>query len=102
MIGKKIDPEFISHMAWLARLSLGPQEREKFARDFEQILEFISKVEQLPLNVMGSFHLQERENIEAREDQAQECLPEIQEMIKEQFLRIDEKGYLVIKSIFKR
>lgn len=69
-----IDKETVKHVAVLARLNLTDEELEKFAKDFEGILEAFSSLDEV--NTEGlepSFHPIEMKNI-MREDEKEESL----------------------------
>ncbi len=97
-----IDSEFVSHIAWLARLSLSEEQLSSFPEQFREILEFVSKVESLPEDTETVFYLGENSVPEAREDSITESKEEIRSLIKEQFLQKTKEGYLLIKRIFDR
>src|SRR5512143_4160534 len=44
-----IDAALVDHVVSLAKLSLGPEEREGLARDLAQILDYVQKLEELDL-----------------------------------------------------
>jgi len=69
-----IDKETVKHVATLARLNLTEEELEKFAKDFEGILEAFSSLDEVDTkDVKPSFHPIEMKNV-MREDEKEESL----------------------------
>jgi len=69
-----IDKETVKHVATLARLNLTDEELERFAKDFEGILEAFSSLDEVDTkNVEPSFHPIEMKNV-MRDDEKEECL----------------------------
>lgn len=61
----------VKHVAQLARLGLSEKETEKFKKDFERILEFVKKLNQVKTDkVEPTAHITGLQNV-MREDQGQ-------------------------------
>ena len=70
MIGKK-DVEYV---AWLARLELSEEEKERFTRQLGQVLEHAEKIRSLPTgDVEPTSHVVPLKNV-MREDRVRPCL----------------------------
>ncbi len=63
---KKFSPKEIKHLAKLCRLSLSPQEEKRLAKELEEIVKFVSQLQELKLNLPP--FLFEEKTVALRED----------------------------------
>ena len=69
-----IDKKTVEHVAKLSRINLTEEEIEKFAKDFKDILDTFSSLNEVDTeSVKPSFHPIEIKNV-MREDEEEECL----------------------------
>ncbi len=70
----KVDKELIDNVATVARLKLSEKEKEKFVKEFKEILTAFSTIDKVNTkNVKSSFQPVELKNM-AREDEVEESL----------------------------
>lgn len=71
----KVDKETIRKIAHLARLEFTPEEEESFTSDFNKILDWMDKLNQVDTeNVEPLIHMSEEVNV-LREDSCENTLP---------------------------
>ncbi len=71
-----ITKEVVEHVAWLARIKLSEEEKEKFARQLSKILEYFNMISNVDTsNVEPTFHVVELHNV-FRDDEEKESLPQ--------------------------
>lgn len=93
----KIDTSEIEHVAHLARLSFNPSEIEDFSRQLNDILGYISKLEELDTSrVEPTTHAMELTNV-FRKDEVKPSLPV--EKTLSNALEREERGFVVPKII---
>ncbi len=69
-----INREEVEHVAWLARLELSEEEREKFSKQLGQVLEHASKIKEVDTsNVPPTSHSLPLKNV-FREDEVRESI----------------------------
>lgn len=94
-----ISKDKIEHMAHLAKINLLPEEKEKFFKEFSQILDFVEKLQEADTSKIEPFASGEIAGI-AREDKA---APKNDESVRKLMENVPEKeGNLVkTKKIFE-
>lgn len=71
-----ITKEVVEHVAWLARVRLSDEEKEKFARQLSRIIDYFNMISRVDTsNVEPTFHVLELCNV-FREDEEAESLPQ--------------------------
>lgn len=66
----KVTNELIDHLCDLAKLSFSEEEKEKIKSDFEKMLAFVEKINELPLeDVEPLIHIHEYKQTPLREDE---------------------------------
>ncbi|MBS7287623.1 MAG: Asp-tRNA(Asn)/Glu-tRNA(Gln) amidotransferase subunit GatC [Candidatus Freyarchaeota archaeon] len=71
-----ITKEVVEHIAWLARLKLSEEEKEKFARQLSKIIDYFNVISKVDTsNIEPTFHVLELYNV-FREDKEVESLPQ--------------------------
>ncbi|MBS7247573.1 MAG: Asp-tRNA(Asn)/Glu-tRNA(Gln) amidotransferase subunit GatC [Candidatus Jordarchaeales archaeon] len=71
-----ITKEVVEHVAWLARIKLSEEEKEKFARQLSEILEYFNVISKVDTSsVEPTFHVLELHNV-FRDDEERESLPQ--------------------------
>jgi aspartyl-tRNA(Asn)/glutamyl-tRNA(Gln) amidotransferase subunit C len=91
-----IDKSDVEHVAWLARLELSEEEKEKFTRQLGQVLEHAEKIKSLDTEeVEPTSHVVPLKNI-MREDRVEPCLSQ-EEALSNVPLR--EEGYFKVPRI---
>lgn len=64
----KVDKKLVEHISKLARVELKESEKEKFVKQFNSILEFFSRIDEVPIKkVEPAFHVEKITNV-FRED----------------------------------
>jgi aspartyl-tRNA(Asn)/glutamyl-tRNA(Gln) amidotransferase subunit C len=67
---KKVSDELIDHLCDLAKLAFSEEEKERMKADFEKMLAFIEKINELPLEgVEPLIHIHEYRETPLREDE---------------------------------
>jgi aspartyl-tRNA(Asn)/glutamyl-tRNA(Gln) amidotransferase subunit C len=64
-----ISKDKIEHIAKLAKINFTPDEKEKFFKEFSQILDFVSQLEKADTSGVEDFYFNQAKN-SAREDEA--------------------------------
>ncbi len=71
-----ITKEIVDHIAWLARIKLSEEEKEKFARQLSKILEYFDMINKVDTSgVEPTFHVLELRNV-FRDDNVEKSLPQ--------------------------
>jgi len=71
-----IDKKDVEHVAWLARLELSEEEKDKFTRQLGQVLEHAQKIKSLDTReVKPTSHVVPLRNV-MRDDLVKPCLPQ--------------------------
>lgn len=74
MSRRHITKEEVEHIAWLAHIELTEEEKEIFVEQFNRILEFFRKIDEVNTdNIPPTYHVLELTNV-FREDEARESL----------------------------
>lgn len=91
-----IDKSDVEYVAWLARLELGEEEKERFTRQLGQVLEHAEKIKSLDTgDVEPTSHVIPLKNV-MREDRLRPCLSQ-EEALSNAPLK--ERGYFVVPRI---
>jgi aspartyl-tRNA(Asn)/glutamyl-tRNA(Gln) amidotransferase subunit C len=95
----KID---IEKLALLARIKLAPKEKEKLQKEFEEILNYVSKLKEIDIEGIGDKEASETINLEnvMRDDENFHKAGEFSEDLLKEMPRA-EKGYAKVKHILK-
>lgn len=94
----KFDREQLLHLARLAKLELTEEELQKAPQEFEQILNFITTLQEVDTTgVEPTSQITGLEN-RTREDVVTTTIPK-QELLKS-MPKTDEQGNLVVKAVF--
>ena len=94
-----ITPELIDKLAYLSRLEFSPAEKEQFIKDFGNIIQFVEKLKEIPVDgVEPLVYLSDNVNI-MREDVAH------QDITKEQALSnapVKDSDYFKVPKVLKK
>ncbi len=72
---RHISKEEVEHIAWLARVELSEQEKARFTEQFNRILDYFKKIDEVNAkNVPPTYHVLELINV-YREDKVTPSLP---------------------------
>lgn len=72
---RHITKEDVEHIAWLAHIELTEEEKEIFVEQFNRILEFFRKIDEVNTeNVPPTYHVIDITNV-FRDDEVKESLP---------------------------
>jgi aspartyl-tRNA(Asn)/glutamyl-tRNA(Gln) amidotransferase subunit C len=72
---KRITIEDVEHIAWLAHIELTEEEKRVFAEQFNRILDFFRKIDEIDTsNVPPTYHVLDLVNV-FRKDEVREPLP---------------------------
>ena len=72
---KRITIEDVEHIAWLAHIELTEEEKRVFAEQFNRILDFFRKIDEIDTsNVPPTYHVLDLLNV-FRKDEVREPLP---------------------------
>jgi len=89
-----ISKDKIEHMAHLAKINLLPEEKEKFFKEFSQILDFIEKLQEADTSKIEPFASGEIAGV-SREDSA---IPKSDELIRKLINNVPEKEENLVKT----
>ncbi len=89
-----ISKDRIEHIAKLAKIDFSSEEKEKFFKEFSQILDFVGKLNEADVPRIESFVTSEVAGI-AREDEA---APKNEESVKKIMSNVPEKEGNLIKT----
>lgn len=53
----------VEHIGWLARIKLNEEEKEKFAKRFNSILDYFEKLDEVDLNVPPAYNVSRLVNV---------------------------------------
>jgi len=71
---QRITKQDVEHIAWLARIELTEEEKELFTKQFNEILQYFSKLDEIDTDgVPPTYHVIEVSNV-FRDDEVQESL----------------------------
>lgn len=89
-VGRKhISKSEIGHIAWLAHIELTEEEKELFTEQFNRILDFFRKIDEVDTNdVPPTYHVLELVNV-YRKDEVEKSLPK-EEVLKNAPRRKDD------------
>jgi len=74
-VKKHISKEQVEHVSWLARLEVSEEEKELYTKQFNDILEYFNKINELNTeNVPPTFHTAHLVNV-LRDDEVKPSLP---------------------------
>ncbi|RJS85920.1 Asp-tRNA(Asn)/Glu-tRNA(Gln) amidotransferase subunit GatC [Candidatus Bathyarchaeota archaeon] len=74
MSKQRITKQDVEHIAWLARIELTEEEKELFTKQFNEILQYFSKLDEIDTDgVPPTYHVIEVSNV-FRDDEVQESL----------------------------
>jgi len=70
-----LSKEEVEHVAWLARIELSEEEKALFTEQFNEILEYFRKIDEVDTeDVEPTFHVLDLQNV-SRKDEPQPSLP---------------------------
>jgi aspartyl-tRNA(Asn)/glutamyl-tRNA(Gln) amidotransferase subunit C len=93
----KIDESLVEKVAGLARLSFSDDEKQKFTRQFTDILAFVEQLQEVDTSSMESMELHDLQDLIMGEDSPQECLSQQAALDNAPFS--DDQFFLVPKVI---
>lgn len=72
----RLSKEEVEHVAWLARIELSEEEKELFTRQFNDILAYFRKIDELDTeHIPPTHHVIEEQKDILREDEVEPCMP---------------------------
>jgi len=78
---RRISKKEVEHIAWLARIELSEEEKDLFSKQFDDILRFFEKIDEVDTErVPPTYHVLDLVNV-YREDEVSPSLP-IEETLK--------------------
>lgn len=94
---RHISKEEVEHVAWLARLELSEEEKNLYTEQFNDILEYFSKINELKTeDVPPTYHVVNLVNV-FREDEVKPSLP-VEEVVRNAPKK--REGYFEAPKIF--
>lgn len=93
-----ISKKQIRKIAGLARISLKPEEEEKFAKEIGGILNYFKDISKLELGNVEKFDHYNLDQNQIREDTVEENIQEEKEAIRKSF-PLRKKDYLSVKAV---
>lgn len=92
----------IEKLALLARIKLAPKEKKKLQKEFEEILNYVSKLKEIDIKGIGDKEASETINLEnvMRDDENFHKAGEFSEDLLKEAPSI-EKGYIKVKHILE-
>lgn len=95
---EKLSVREVEHIADLARIELGEEEKSKYAEDLSAVLGYIDQLSEADTSkVSGFVHAAEAVNM-VREDMVENCDKETKEKIVSS-APIKENGYIKVKAV---
>ena len=74
-ISKRISEKEVEHIAWLAKIELSEEEKRLFTKQFNEILEYFRKIDELDTEkVPPTYHVLDLANV-FRKDEVEPSLP---------------------------
>jgi aspartyl-tRNA(Asn)/glutamyl-tRNA(Gln) amidotransferase subunit C len=58
-----ITPEEVEHIGWLARIKLTGEEKEQYAEQMNDILDYFGKIDEIMTDVEPTYHVLELHNV---------------------------------------
>ena len=60
---RMITPEEVEHIGWLARIKLTGEEKEQYAEQMNDILDYFGKIDEIKTDVEPTYHVLELHNV---------------------------------------
>ena len=60
---RMITPEEVEHIGWLARIKLTGEEKEQYAEQMNDILDYFGKIDEITTDVEPTYHVLELHNV---------------------------------------